>query len=186
MRRSALLFVLFSFAFAYIGGLAIRSMGSGLSVLQVLPPPILLALNALSILAGLPFSILFDLLLFRLYGFRYLIYWPLVVAFASTLQVAFLRTIGEDKFAYFLLSRRVFLSKKIARVEALLEKGLNSLFLALFIRAVPVLPFAAGSIAIAALPLSLGNVFGMSATGSWLYYLLVFVGFRIGFSLDSL
>ena len=185
MKRRALLSLLLYFAIAYIGGLAIRASGSSLSILTSLSPPLLMVLNAISILAGLPFSIFFDLLLFRMYGVQYFFCWPFVVAAISALQVALLRGLGEEELVAGMLSRRLRISGKLEKVSSLLENRINSSLIILFIRAVPILPFVVGSVAIAALSARLAYVISLSAIGSYFYYLLFYVGFRLGFAADS-
>lgn len=185
MNRNILRYLILYFLVAYLGGLAIRSIGPIASILENITPSFLLALNALSLFAGLPLSILFDLLLFRVYGAFYLAFWPIVVALVTGVHVGLLRIFGERHALKVLMMDHDMIGKKLKGLSTFLGSGLNSVILILFVRAVPVLPFVAGSIAIAALPTRLRCVFLASLAGSYLYYCIVFLGFKFGYSLGG-
>ncbi len=182
IKRNVFFYVLLYFFLAYVFGLILRSFSPVSILLSKLSPPFLLLANIISLILGLPFSLFFDFSLFYLYGLQYLIFWPCLVSLISTFQVFLFRAVGEGRFFKGIwLKDNLMLRGKISKIPWINAQHVNSSLVILFVRSVPILPFAVASLFIAGLPNRLGGVFCLSFIGSLVYYIFIFWGFKLGF-----
>lgn len=137
----------------------------------------LLILNGILMITGVPLSAVGDLLLLKKIGISYLFYWPFVVAMVSCAQICFFRSRLCRALALPLMQRLQTRSSAIIR-----GKTRKSLFI-LLIRAVPLMPFMLGSFVIAMLPgVSARMVIICSLIGCYVYYIYFGAGFMLGSS----
>lgn len=169
--------VLAYFMAALLGGWMLKRQLFITTALTKLPALMLLLLNGVLMLAGVPLSAVGDLLLLKKLGISYLYYWPFFVAIASCAQICFFRSRLCRAWAVPLTQRLQPRSASIIR-----GKTRQSLFV-LLIRAVPLMPFMLGSIMIAMLPgLSAKTIIVFSMLGCYLYYGYFGAGFILGSS----
>ena len=105
----------------------------------------LIILNIVSIFLGLPFSIIFDFILIKLFGFYYILFFSPALTIISLIQVLILRKIN------FKFSKSIYIYKKLENNYFLkLFKNLTfrSSYI-LIIRSFPILPHVLGSYLIA-------------------------------------
>ena len=76
----------------------------------------LILLNLISIFLGLPFSIIFDFMLIKLFGYNYVLFFSPFLAILSVIQVFILRKIN------FKFSRSIYFYKKLANNYFLIKK----------------------------------------------------------------
>jgi len=105
----------------------------------------LITLNIVSILLGLPLSIIFDFILLKIFGFNYVLLFSPALTILSVIQVLILRKI---KFKF---SRNILFLKKTEKNN--LYKFFDNItfrsFYILIIRSFPILPHVLGSYIIA-------------------------------------
>ena len=131
----------------------------------------LIAFNIISILLGLPLSIIFDFVLIKLFGFSYVLFFSPFLTVLSLIQVLILRKI---KF-------------KVARNILFLEKPQNNVlyrffenitfrsFYILILRSFPILPHVLGSYIIASSKIKREVILINTFLGSVFYYIFLFL-----------
>lgn len=169
--------VLAYFMAALLGGWILKRQVLVTTALTKLPAYLLLLLNGILVLSGVPLSAVGDLLLLKKLGVAYLYFWPFYVALASCAQIYFFRSSYCGAWALPLTQRLQLRSASILQ-----GKTRQSMFV-LMIRAVPLMPFMLGSFVIAMLPGVSGKVIlGFSMLGCYLYYGYFGAGFILGSS----
>ena len=131
----------------------------------------LIGLNIISIFLGLPFSIIFDFLLIKLFGFYYVLFFSPVLTILSVIQVLILRKI---KFKFF---KNILFLKKPEKnnLFKLFENISFRSFYILIIRSFPILPHVLGSYIIASSKINKKVILINTFLGSFFYYVFLYL-----------
>ena len=131
----------------------------------------LIALNIISILLGLPLSIIFDFILIKLFGFYYVLFFSPALTTLSLIQVLILRKI---KFKF---SRNILFFKKPEKnnLYKFFENITFRSFYILIIRSFPILPHLLGSYIIASSKIKKNIIFIYTFLGSVFYYIFLYL-----------
>ena len=123
-------------------------------------------LNIISIFLGLPLSIVFDFILIKFFGLKYIIFFAPIL---TTLGVAQIILIRKSNFR---ISTTNPFIKKISnnQLKHVFENISFKPIFILIIRTFPILPFSLGSYFIAASEISIRLIIGYSLIGAYFYY----------------
>jgi len=131
----------------------------------------LIALNIVSILLGLPLSIIFDFILIKIFGFNYVLFFSPALTILSLIQVLILRKIK------FKLSRNIIFLRKPEKNN--LYKFFDNIsfrsFYILIIRSFPILPHVLGSYIIASSKINKKVILINTFFGSFFYYFFLYL-----------
>ena len=134
----------------------------------------LIPLNIVSIFLGLPLSIIFDFILLKIFGFKYVLLFSPALTILSTIQVLILRKI-KIKF-----SRNILFFKKPEKNN--LYKFFDNItfrsFYILIIRSFPILPHVLGSYIIASSKIKKKVILINTFFGSFFYYVFLYLIIR--------
>ena len=134
----------------------------------------LIALNIISIFLGLPFSIIFDFILIKLFGLNYILFFTPTLTILSVIQVLILRKI---KFKF---SRKILFLKNPEKNN--LYKFFDNItfksFYILIIRSFPILPHVLGSYIIASSKIKKKVILINTFFGSFFYYVFLYLIIR--------
>ena len=169
--KSVILKIFFSYFVVYFLALIFKYTYDLEFLLNNIQYKYLIALNIVSILLGLPLSIIFDFLLIKFFGFYYVLFFSPALTILSVIQVLILRKI---KFKF---------SKKILFLEKPENNNLYKLFknvtfrsfYILIIRSFPILPHVLGSYIIASTKIKKKVIFMNTFLGSFFYYVFLFL-----------
>ena len=169
--KSIIFKVLFIYLGAYFVALIFRYNYDLESLLNNFQYKYLILMNVISISLGLPLSIIFDVILIRLFGLNYVIFFSPFLTFLGLLQVLILRKIN------FKFSRNILFLKNPEKnnLYKFLEKVSYKPVNILLIRTFPILPFFLGSYFIASSKNNRSIILINSLLGSFFYYLLLFL-----------
>ena len=128
-------------------------------------------INILSILIGLPLSIVFDLILIKFFGLKYIIFFAPILTILGMAQIILLR------------KTNLRFSKKIPFIKNIRNHRLKHIFknitfkpiFILIIRTFPILPFSLGSYLIALSAINKRLIIIYSLFGSYFYYFSLFL-----------
>ena len=163
--------VLFTYLVVYFLALILRYNYDLESLLNNIQYKYLIVFNLISIFLGLPFSIIFDFMLIKLFGINFVLFFSPALTILSVIQVLILRKIN------FKFSKSIFFYKKLE----------NNYFLKLFenltfrssyiliIRSFPILPHILGSYIIASSKIQKKFIFINTFYGSVLYYVFLYL-----------
>ncbi len=131
----------------------------------------LIALNIISIFLGLPLSIIFDIVLIKIFGLNYVLFFSPALTILSVIQVLILRKI---KFKF---SRNILFLKKPEKnkLYKFFEKITFRSFYILIIRSFPILPHVLGSYIIASSKIKNKVILMNTFFGSFSYYLFLYL-----------
>ncbi len=130
----------------------------------------LIVLNIISIFLGLPFSIIFDFILIKLFGLYYVLTFSPVLTILSVIQVLILRKIN------FNFSRNLYFFKKTGKNYLLkFENVTFRSFYILIIRSFPILPHVLGSYIIASSKINKNVILIYTFLGSFFYYVFLYL-----------
>ena len=169
--KSIIFKVLFIYLGAYFVALIFRYNYDLESLLNNFQYKYLILMNVISISLGLPLSIIFDVILIRLFGLNYVIFFSPFLTFLGLLQVLIFRKIN------FKFSRNILFLKNPEKnnLYKFLEKVSYKPVNILLIRTFPILPFFLGSYFIASYKNNRSIILINSLLGSFFYYLLLFL-----------
>jgi hypothetical protein len=160
---------------ALLGGWLLKRHIFFTLTLAKLPILLLLVVNMIFVLSGIPLTAVGDLLLLKKVGVPYLLYWPFFVAMASCAQIYFFRSPFCSPWASPLAERLR------RRSMMAINRSTGQAFFVLLIRAVPLMPFMLGSLVISMLSgVSKSTIVGFSILGCYLYYAYFGAGFFFG------
>ena len=127
-------------------------------------------INIISIFLGLPITILFDLMLIKFFGFKYIIFFAPILTTLGFFQIILLRK------ANFTFSKNIPFIKKINnhRLRHIFENITFKPIFILIIRTIPILPFSLGSYFIASSEIKKRLIIVYSLIGAYLYYISLF------------
>ena len=169
--KSIIFKVFFTYLVVYFFALILRYNYDIQSLLNYIQYKYLIVLNLISIFLGLPLSIIFDLMLIKLFGINYVLFFSPALTIFSVIQVLILRKIN------FKFSKSIFFYKKLE----------NNYFLKLFenvtfrssyiiiIRSLPILPHILGSYIIACSKIKKKIILMNTFLGSFFYYVFLYL-----------
>ena len=131
----------------------------------------LIAFNLISILLGLPLSIIFDFMLIKHFGFNYILFFSPALTILSVIQVFILRNINY-KF-----SRSIYFYKKLENnyfVQLFKNLTFRTSYI-LIIRSFPILPHVLGSYLIATSKINKKFILINTFIGSFFYYAFLYL-----------
>ena len=128
-------------------------------------------INIFSIFLGLPLSILFDFLLIKFFGLRYIIFFAPILTILGVLQIIIFRKTNLR------FSKNVLFLKNIRnhRLKYIFENFTFKPIFILIIRTFPILPFSLGSYFIASSVINKRLVIVYSLIGAYFYYISLFL-----------
>ena len=169
--KSIIFKVLFTYLGVYFLALIFRYNNDIESLLNNVHYKYLIFLNIISISIGLPFSIIFDVILIKFFGLNYVLFFSPVLTFLGLVQVLILRKIN------FKFSRSILFLKNLKNTYfyKFFEKVFLKSTYILILRTFPILPFILGSYFIASSKSRKRIIFINSFLGSYFYYLFFFL-----------
>ena len=128
-------------------------------------------INIISIFLGLPLSIVFDFILIKFCGLKYIVFFAPILTTLGVAQIILLRKIN------------LRFSKKIPFIKNIRNHRLKNIFenitfkpiFILIIRTFPVLPFFLGSYFIASSEINKRTIIFYSLFGAYFYYLTLYI-----------
>ncbi len=163
--------VFFTYLVLYLLALLFRYNNDFESLLNNIQYRYLIVLNIISIFLGLPFSIIFDFILIKLFGLYYVLFFSPTLTILSFIQVLILRKINLKlikRSSYFRKMENNYLLK-------LLEKLTFRSFYIIIIRTFPIIPHILGSYIIASSKTKKMLILKNTFLGSVFYYLLLYL-----------
>ena len=132
---------------------------------------LLIIINALSIFLGLPFSILFDFILIKVFGLFYILLFAPIQTFLSLIQIIFLRKTNLN------FTRKNIIIKNLKKNKLYnIFENINFKPIYIFIiRAFPILPFLLSSYFIAVSNNNKKTILINSLIGAYFYYFSLFI-----------
>ncbi len=127
-------------------------------------------INIFSIFLGLPLSILFDFILIKFFGFKYIIFFAPILTILGVAQIILIRTTNLR------FSKNILFIKNIRnhRLKHIFENITFKPIFILLIRTFPILPFSLGSYLIASSKINKRLIIVYSLFGAYLYYFSLF------------
>ena len=169
--KSLIFKVFFTYLVVYLLALVFRYNNDIESLLNNIHYIYLIVLNIISIFLGLPLSIIFDLILIKLFGLYYVLFFSPFLTILSFIQVLILRKINLK-----LLKKRTFF-KKIGNnylLNSFKKLTFRSSYI-LIIRSFPILPHILGSYIIASSKIKKKVILLNTFLGSILYYIFLYL-----------
>ena len=127
-------------------------------------------INIFSIFLGLPLSILFDFLLIKFFGLRYIIFFAPILTILGVAQIILIRKTNLR------FSENILFIRKIRnnRLKHIFENITFKPIFVLIIRTFPILPFSLGSCFIALSEINKRLIIVYSLLGAYFYYFSLF------------
>ena len=169
--KSIIFKIFIIYFFIYLSSLLLRFNFDLDSLLKSFDYKFLILINIISISLGLPFSIIFDFILIKVFGLFYILLFAPVQTLLSLIQIKFLRKINPN------YSKNRFLIKNIKNKKlynSFKNISIKPIYI-FFIRAFPILPYLLGSYLIA---VSLNNrkiILINSLIGAYFYYFSIYL-----------
>ena len=132
-------------------------------------------INIFSIFLGLPLYILFDLLLIKFFGLKYIIFFAPILTILGVAQIILIRRTNlrfKKKFLFIETTRNHWLKQIFENIT------FKPIFI-LIIRTFPILPFSLGSYLIASSEIKKRLIIMYSLFGSYFYYFSLFFIIKI-------
>ena len=169
--KSVISKVFFTYLLVYLLALVFRHNNDIELLLNNIQYRYLIVLNLISIFLGLPLSIIFDLILIKLFGLYYVLFFSPFLTILSFIQVLILRKINLKLF------KKTSFFKKIENNYLLnLFKNLTfRSFYILIIRSFPILPHILGSYIIASSKIQKKVILINTFLGSVFYYVFLYL-----------
>ena len=169
--KSIIFKILFIYLGVYFVALIFRYFYDFESLLNNFQYKYLILINVISISLGLPLSIIFDVILIKIFGLYYVLFFSPVLTFLGVVQVLILRKIN------FKFSRSILFFKNPQKnsLYNFFEKVTFKPIYIIIIRTFPILPFFVGSYYISRYKSEKLTIFLNSFLGSFLYYLFLFL-----------
>ena len=169
--KSVIFKVLFTYLVIYIFALIFKYTYDFESLLKNIKYEYLIAFNIISILLGLPLTIIFDFLLIEVFGLYYVLFFSPALTIISLIQVLILRKI---KFRF---SKNILFLKKPEKnnLYKFFKNVTFKSFYILIIRSFPILPHVFGSYIIASSKIKRKVIFVNTFIGSIFYYIFLFL-----------
>ena len=128
-------------------------------------------INIISISLGLPLSIIFDFILIKFFGFKYIIFFAPILTILGVAQIILIRKTNLR------FSKNILFKKTIGkhRLQHIFENITFKPIFILIIRTFPILPFSLGSYFIASSEINKRLIIFYSLFGAYLYYFSLFL-----------
>jgi len=172
MKYKSVIFKIFLFYLGvYFFALILKYTLDIESLLNNIQYKYLIALNIISIFLGLPLSIIFDVMLIKLFGLSYVLFFSPALTILSVIQVFILRKI---KFKF---SKNILFLKKPEKnnlYKFFVNINFRSFYI-LIIRSFPILPHLLGSYIIASSKIKKKVILINTFLGSFFYYVFLFL-----------
>ncbi len=169
--KSVIFKIFFTYLVVYFLALIFKYTYDIESFLDNIQYKYLIVLNIISIFFGLPFAIIFDFILVKLFGLYYILFFAPVLTILSVIQVLILRKIN------FKFSRNILFLKKPE--ENNLYNFFDNIsfrsFYILIIRSFPILPHVLGSYIIASSKIKKMVIIINTFLGSFFYYFFLYL-----------
>ena len=132
-------------------------------------------INIISIFLGLPLSIVFDFILIKFFGLKYIIFFAPILTILGVVQIILLRR------TILSFSENIPFIKNIRdhRLKHIFENIAFRPIFILIIRTFPILPFSLGSYLIASSEINKKLIIIYSLFGAYFYYFLLFCIIKI-------
>ena len=169
--KSIIFKILFIYLGVYFVALIFRYFYDFESLLNNFQYKYLILINVISISLGLPLSIIFDVILIKIFGLYYVLFFSPVLTFLGVVQVLILRKINFKFFR----STLFFKNPQKNNLYNFFEKVTFKPLYIIIIRTFPILPFFIGSYYISRYKSEKLTIFLNSFLGSFLYYLFLFI-----------
>ena len=169
--KSVIFKVFFTYLVVYLLALVFRYNNDVESLLNNIQYRYLIVLNIISILLGLPLSIIFDFILIKLFGLYYVLFFSPSLTILSFVQVLILRKINLK-----LLKTTSYLKKIENNYPLKLFKNVNfrSSYI-IIMRSFPILPHILGSYIIALSKTKKKIILINTFLGSCFYYIFLYL-----------
>ena len=169
--KSVIFKVFFTYLLVYLLALVFRYNNDIESLLNNIQYRYLIVLNIISIFLGLPLSIIFDLILIKLFGLYYVLFFSPFLTILSFIQVLILRKINLKLF------KKTSFFKKIENnyLFNLFKNFTFRSFYILIIRSFPILPHILGSYIIATSKIQKKVILINTFLGSFFYYVFLYL-----------
>ena len=169
--KSVIFKVLSTYLVIYIFALIFKYTYDFESLLKNIKYEYLIAFNIISILLGLPLTIIFDFLLIEVFGLYYVLFFSPALTIISLIQVLILRKI---KFRF---SKNILFLKKPEKnnLYKFFKNVTFKSFYILIIRSFPILPHVFGSYIIASSKIKRKVILVNTFIGSIFYYIFLFL-----------
>ena len=172
--KSVILKIFFTYLGVYFLALILKYTYDLESLFNNIQYKYLIALNIISIFLGLPFSIIFDFILIKIFGLNYVLFFSPALTVWSLIQVHILRKI-KFKFS----RNKLFLKKpEKNNLYKLFESITFKPFYILVIRSFPILPHVLGSYIIASSKIKKKVILINTFFGSFFYYVFLYLIIR--------
>ena len=127
-------------------------------------------INIISIFLGLPLSIVFDFILIKFFGLKYIIFFAPILTILGVAQIILLRKTN------FRFSKNIPFIKNIRnhRLKHIFKNITFKPIFILIIRTFPILPFSLGSYFIASSEINKRSIIVYSLFGAYFYYFSLF------------
>ena len=169
--KSLILKVFFTYLAIYILALIFRYTYDFESLLNNFQYRYLILLNIISIFLGLPFSIIFDFILIKVFGWNYVLFFSPALTILSVFQVFILRKINLK------ISTSIFFLKKTEKnyFLKLFENVTFKSSYILVIRSFPIFPHVLGSYIIASSRIKKKFILINTFFGTVFYYIFLYL-----------
>ena len=150
----------------YLFALFLRNSGSFENLIIDLEYKYLVLINIISIFLGLPLSIVFDLILIKILGIKYIIFFAPILTTLGISQIILLRKTNLR----FTKSTPIIKNIRNHRLRDIFENITFQPIFILIIRTFPILPFSLGSYFIASSDINGRLIIIYSLIGGYFYY----------------
>ena len=150
----------------YLFALFLRNSGSFENLIIDLEYKYLVLINIISIFLGLPLSIVFDLILIKILGIKYIIFFAPILTILGISQIILLRKTNLR----FTKSTPIIKNIRNHRLWDIFENITFQPIFILIIRTFPILPFSLGSYFIASSDINGRLIIIYSLIGGYFYY----------------
>ena len=168
--RSAIFKIFIFYMIIYFFALFLRYSNNFENFIIDIEYKYLALINIVSIFLGLPLSIVFDFLLIKFFGFKYIIFFAPILTILGFFQIILLRKTNIR------FSKNIFFIKNIRnlRFKYISENITFKPIFILIIRTFPILPFSLGSYFIASSEINKRLILVYSFFGAYFYYCSLF------------
>ena len=169
--RSTIFKILIFYVIIYLFALFLRYSNDFENLIIDIEYRYLALINIFSIFLGLPLSILFDFLLIKFFGFKYIIFFAPILTILGVAQIILIRKTNLR------FSKNILFIKNMRnhRLKYIFENITFKPIFILIIRTFPILPFSLGSYFIASSEIKKRLIIMYSFFGSYFYYFSLFL-----------
>ena len=169
--KSTIFKIFIFYIIIYLSALFLRYSNIFESLIIDIEYTYLVLINIISIFLGLPFSIVFDFILIKFFGLKYIIFFGPTLTILGVAQIVLIRKTNLR------FSKKIPILKNIRnyRLKHLFENMTFKPIFILIIRTFPILPFSLGSYIIASSKINWKLIMLYSLFGAYFYYFSLFL-----------